>query len=357
MARSEASKGGSLTSLDLLDIERMLARSPPLRYTHAMGILDAASTRLDASEIDKTANLAQSLVDNIAIAYVGKPDAVELLVIALLADGHVLIEDMPGIGKTTLVKAVARSLDGWYSRIQFTPDLEPADITGAYHFSQKSQSFVFRNGPLVANILLADEINRAAPRTQSALLEAMQERQYTVDGETRFLPSPFMVCATQNPIERQGTFPLPEAQLDRFLLCISPGYPGVEDEDELLRRYQLHDALYGLETVATAEAVADAQKVVRQIEVASTVRRRLLDLVRATRTHPEITLGASPRATMELYRATQARAAINGRACATIEDVRRLASAVLAHRVHVAVGAPPAPVLIASLAEQFLAAE
>lgn len=322
-----------------------------------MARLDTAATapaQPAQPEIDGVATLARALIDNVARAYVGKAEAVELVVVALLADGHLLIEDLPGVGKTTLVKAVARSIDGWYSRIQFTPDLEPADITGAYSFNQKSQTFIFRNGPLVANILLADEINRAAPRTQSALLEAMQERQYTVDGETRFLPTPFLVCATQNPIERQGTFPLPEAQLDRFLLRIHLGYPSAAEEDALLTRYQVHDALFGLSTVTTAEAIAAAQQTVRTMPVDAETRRYLLELVQATRSDARISLGASPRATMGLYRAAQAYAAIQGRTRVLPEDIHFLAPAVLAHRIHTVPGAPPPQTLIAELATHLL---
>lgn len=328
-----------------------------LRYTQRMATLDAAPTapaQPAQLDIDGVAGLARALIDNIALAYVGQTEAVELVVVALLADGHLLIEDLPGIGKTTLVKAMARSIDGWYSRIQFTPDLEPADITGAYSFNQKSQTFVFRNGPLVANILLADEINRAAPRTQSALLEAMQERQYTVDGETRFLPTPFLVCATQNPIERQGTFPLPEAQLDRFLLRIHLGYPSAADEDALLTRYQVHDALFGLSTVTTAEAIASGQQIVRKVVVDAETRRYLLDVVRATRNDARVSLGASPRATMALYRAAQAFAAMQGRMRVLPADVCYLARAVLSHRIHTVPGAPPPATLIAELAAQWL---
>ena len=278
---------------------------------------------------------AHSEQHTVAQVIVGKQDAVELMLIALLCDGHILLEDVPGIGKTTLAKALARSVDCTFSRVQFTPDLLPSDVTGINYFNQKRQEFEFRPGPIFHQIVLGDEINRATPRTQSSLLEAMQERQVTVDGETYPLARPFMVVATQNPIELEGTFPLPEAQLDRFMLQIRLGYPSREEEDEILQRYEQSDPLGMLKPVATAETLLTLQEQARQTHISDDVRRYILDIVRSTREHALVELGVSPRGSLALYRASQALAALRGREFVIPSDVQHLCPAVLTHRIHI----------------------
>ncbi len=270
---------------------------------------------------------------NIEKVIVGKGESIELALVALLCEGHILIEDVPGIGKTTLAKAVARSLGCTFRRIQFTPDLLPSDITGISFFNQKTQEFEFRPGPVLTQILLADEINRATPRTQSALLEAMQERQITVDGETMPLPRPFLVLATQNPIELEGTFPLPEAQIDRFLLKIKLGYPSEDDENAILLRFERDDPLTTLAPVVESPVLLALQDEVRTIHVDEAVRQYIVQVARATRQNAALELGASPRATLALYKTAQALAAIRGRAFVIPDDVKYLAPAVLAHRL------------------------
>jgi MoxR-like ATPase len=276
---------------------------------------------------------ARQIVDNVANVIVGKDEAIELCLVALLCEGHVLMEDVPGIGKTTLVKALARSTGCTFKRIQFTPDLLPSDVTGILFFNQKTQEFEFRPGPIISQIVLADEINRATPRTQSALLEAMQERTVTVDVDTLRLPRPFMVLATQNPIELEGTFPLPEAQVDRFLMRIALGYPTRAEEEEILIRYEREDPLEGLEPVISAEELATMQEQVRQVLVEPSVRAYIVDVVRATREHDAVELGVSPRGTLALYRTAQALAAVRGRGFVVPDDVKYLAPAVLTHRL------------------------
>jgi MoxR-like ATPase len=276
---------------------------------------------------------AARIAQNVGRVIVGKVEVVELLLVAVLVEGHVLAEDVPGTGKTTLVKALARSLGCTFRRIQFTPDLLPSDITGLYYFDQKAGEFVFRPGPIMAQVVLADEINRATPRTQSALLEAMEERQVTVEGETKPLPRPFLVLATQNPVELEGTFPLPEAQLDRFLLRVALGYPEEAEEHEILLRHAATSPLATLEPVTTAEEIAELQAAAHTVHVGDAVRDYLVRLVRATRAHGLIELGASPRATLALYRSAQALAAIRGRDFVLPDDVKRLAGPVLAHRL------------------------
>jgi MoxR-like ATPase len=278
---------------------------------------------------------AQAVQSNIARVVIGKAEVTELLLAALLVEGHVLLEDVPGIGKTTLVKALARSLAATCSRIQFTPDLLPSDVTGLNYYNQKQQEFQFRPGPIFAQLVLGDEINRATPRTQSSLLEAMQERQVTLDGETYLLPRPFLVIATQNPIELEGTFPLPEAQLDRFLMLLKLGYPDEAEEEEILLRYEQADPLAGLECVATVDDLLDLQQRVRQVHVSADVRHYVVRMVRATREHPSVELGVSPRGTLALYRTSQALAALRGRDYVIPSDVQRLCSPVLTHRVHI----------------------
>ncbi|MCB0046166.1 MAG: MoxR family ATPase [Caldilineaceae bacterium] len=272
---------------------------------------------------------------NVAQVIIGKDHVVDLMLVALLCDGHVLLEDVPGIGKTTLAKALARSLDCSFARIQFTPDLLPSDVTGINFFNQRAQEFEFRPGPVFSQILLADEINRATPRTQSSLLEAMQEHQITLDGTTTRLSRPFLVIATQNPIELEGTFPLPEAQLDRFLLQLSLGYPSMEEEEEILLRYRREDPLDELKPVADAATIRALQTDVRDIRVSEPVRRYILDVVRGTREHESVELGVSPRGSLALYRAGQALAALHGRDYVIPSDVQHLCPALLTHRIHI----------------------
>jgi MoxR-like ATPase len=273
------------------------------------------------------------VIANVERVIVGKRDVIELTLVALLCEGHILIEDVPGTGKTTLAKAIARSLACSFQRIQFTPDLLPSDVTGVYFFNQKAQEFEFRPGPIMAQVVLADEINRATPRTQAALLEAMQERQISVDLDTRLLPRPFLVLATQNPIELEGTFPLPEAQVDRFLMKIKLGYPSEEDENEILLRYEREDPLETLEPVLASEALLDLQQQVCVVKVEQSVRQYLVRVARTTREHPAVDLGVSPRGTLALYKTAQALAALRGRDYVIPDDVKHLAPSVLTHRI------------------------
>jgi len=271
--------------------------------------------------------------DNIQKVIVGKREVIELTMVALLCEGHILIEDVPGIGKTMLAKAIARSIGCAFRRIQFTPDLLPSDVTGISFFNQKRQEFEFRPGPIMAQVVLADEINRATPRTQSALLEAMQEHQLTIDGETYSLPRPFMVLATQNPIELEGTFPLPEAQIDRFLIQLGLGYPSEEEENDILLRFEREDPLETLSPVVDEAVLLEMQREVRTIRVEESVRRYIVQVTRSTREHPAVELGVSPRGTLSLYKTAQALAAIEGREYVIPDDVKRLAPYVLTHRI------------------------
>jgi len=284
-------------------------------------------------EFDSIKQVVQVLRDQIGQVIVGKAGAVELMVVALFCEGHVLLEDVPGIGKTTLAKTLARSLGCSFRRIQFTPDVLPSDITGVNVFNQKTGEFEYRTGPIHAQIVLADEINRAGPRTQSALLEAMEERQVTVDGETRALPYPFLVLATQNPVELEGTFPLPEAQLDRFLLRVAIGYPDREEERAILHRFRTGNPLADLQPLLSTDAIHAANQLCRQVFVHTAIEDYLLDLVRASRSSPAIELGVSPRGTMALYRASQALALVRGRSFVLPDDVKQLAIPVLTHRL------------------------
>lgn len=277
--------------------------------------------------------IATRLRQNIQKVIVGKDEVIDLALIAMLTNGHLLLEDVPGTGKTTLAKTIAASLGCTFHRVQFTPDLLPSDVTGIYFYNQKEQLFEFRPGPIFAQILLADEINRATPRTQSALLEAMQERQVTVDIATHALPRPFLVLATQNPIELEGTFPLPEAQLDRFLMKIAIGYPSASEENDLLLRFEQQDPLDTLEKVVEPEEIMTMQTDVRAVRVEESVRHYVVNICRATRSHEDIDLGASPRATMALYHTGKARAAIHGRDFVIPDDVKQLAPYVLTHRL------------------------
>ena len=276
---------------------------------------------------------AQSLQQNIEKVIVGKASVVELLTVALLTPGHVLIEDVPGLAKTMLAKSLAKSLGCTFQRVQFTPDLLPSDITGVSIFNQKSQEFEYRAGPLMSQIILADEINRAGPRTQSALLEAMEERQITVDGMTRSVPQPFLVVATQNPIELEGTFPLPEAQLDRFLLRVSIGYPEAEEEREVLRRFREIDPLDDLQPVVSGAEIVALSKACRQVYISPAIETYILAVVRATRNNPALSLGASPRGSLALARTAQVLAALRGRAFVIPDDVQLLSVPTLAHRL------------------------
>ncbi|MDE2902511.1 MAG: MoxR family ATPase [Chloroflexota bacterium] len=277
--------------------------------------------------------VANQIIDNVATVIVGKRDAIELAVVALLSDGHILIEDVPGVGKTTLAKAISRSVGLSFKRVQFTPDLLPSDVTGVTIFNQKTSEFEFREGPVMAQIVLADEVNRATPKTQSALLEAMEERQVTVDGETYVLPEPFLVLATQNPIEYEGTFPLPEAQLDRFLMRVNLGYPDRQDELRVLATRQREQPIDDIQQVVTLEEVFAAQEAVKDVYVDPLVSSYIVDVARATREHADVYLGASPRGSLGLFRAGQALAAISGRDYVVPDDVKRLAESVLSHRV------------------------
>jgi MoxR-like ATPase len=285
---------------------------------------------IDVNQVEQTARRVKA---NVARVIVGKDETIELLLVALFCEGHVLLEDVPGIGKTMLAKALAKSLGGSFQRIQFTPDLLPSDITGVSVFNQKSGQFEYRAGPLHAQIILADEINRAGPRTQAALLEAMEERQVTVDGITHALPRPFLVLATQNPVELEGTFPLPEAQVDRFLMRVALGYPNEDDERAILRRFRETNPLDTLAPVVRADEILALQKIARQVFVHPAVEEYIVRVARATRGDKAIQLGASPRGSLALYHTAQALAAIQGRAFVLPDDVKRLLQPVLEHRL------------------------
>jgi MoxR-like ATPase len=278
-------------------------------------------------------SLCKRIVENISRVIVGKNQSIELLLVALLADGHVLIEDIPGLGKTLIAKSLAKSIGGSFRRVQFTPDLLPSDITGFNVYNQQIGQFTFQPGPVMTNILLADEINRTIPRTQSSLLESMEERQVTVDGKTYPLPYPFFVMATQNPIELEGTFPLPEAQLDRFLLKVRLGYPDKEEEIAILERFQEKDPLLELEAVANPGQIVELQHSRKRIRISTPVKEYITNIVRATRNNTSLWLGASPRGSLGLMRAGQALAALREREYVLPDDIKSLAVPVLTHRL------------------------
>lgn len=290
----------------------------------------AKKTRVDMYPVKEAAD---RMISNVSKVIVGKKEAVELVLTAILCEGHVLIEDVPGIGKTMLAKAVAKSLGCSFMRIQATPDLLPSDVTGIHYFNQKTSEFQFRPGPIMANIILVDEINRATPRTQSCLLECMQEQQVTIDLETIPLPRPFLVIATQNPVELEGTFPLPEAQLDRFLLRVNLGYPSEDEEGAILSRFEKENPLDSLTSVIVAKELLELQKRCRQVYVEGSVREYATAITRATRSHDSIRLGASPRASLGLHLASQALAAVRGRDYVVPDDIKHLAVPTLAHRL------------------------
>ena len=288
---------------------------------------------VEDTTLTMTKSIADKIVTNVEKVIVGKNTEVELALIALICRGHALIEDVPGVGKTMLAKSLARSLGCSFKRIQFTPDLLPTDITGVSVYNQKSGDFVFRPGPIIAQVVLADEINRATPKTQSALLEAMEERQITTDGITHMMPEPFLVLATQNPIEYEGTFPLPEAQLDRFLLRISLGYPTQEDEIRIIEMQQRAHPVDTLGQVVDAAEVLKLQDAVKDTHVDDLIKQYIVSIASATRSHEAVSLGASPRGSLGLFRAAQARAMLKDRDYVTPDDVKALAGPVLSHRV------------------------
>ena|SRR5487761_1968691 len=293
----------------------------------------APSATSSAQAIARVGEFAQRVRANVGRVIVGKEDVIDLLIVAMLSEGHVLIEDVPGMGKTIMARALARSISASFARVQGTPDLLPADILGVSYYNQRQGEFEFRRGPIFSNIALVDEINRATPRTQSALLEAMQERQVTVDGETMPLGAPFLVIATQNPIELEGTFPLPEAQLDRFLLRLRVTYPTLDEELAMLYRFKDAQPLDTLQPVISGEELVALLPVVRSVRMSEPVARYLLAIIRATRDYPTMRLGASPRASLALFRAAQARAAMQGRDAVKPDDIKKLAVPALAHRL------------------------
>jgi MoxR-like ATPase len=298
--------------------------------------------------------VAERIIENVSQVIIGKRNEIRLTVLGLLCHGHILIEDVPGVGKTMMARALARSIGAAFSRIQFTPDMLPSDVTGVSVFNQSTREFEFRPGPIMSQIVLTDEINRATPKTQSALLEAMEERQITVDGHTYTLDEPFLVIATQNPIEYEGTFPLPEAQLDRFMLRIRLGYPTPQEEIAMLDSQQYQHPLGNIRQVVTVEELLAAQRAVRDIYLNHDVKKYIVDLVTMSRQHQDVYLGASPRGALALYRTAQARAAIIGREFVIPDDVKALAEATLAHRIIVGPNARIKDISASSIVQNIL---
>ncbi len=284
-------------------------------------------------ELQDISVLGKRIKDNVSKVIVGKEDIIDLSLICIITGGHMLLEDVPGTGKTVMAKALAASLDCSFHRIQFTPDLLPSDITGINFYNQKESAFTFRPGPIFSNIVLADEINRATPRTQSAMLECMEERQVTIDGETTALANPFLVIATQNPVEIQGTFPLPEAQLDRFLIKTAMGYPDNEDGMNILKRFKQSNPLSELKPVASAQQLMEASMIYNKTEVSEDLLAYIIAIAEASRKHHEVYLGVSPRGTLSLLKAVQVRALLSGRTFVTPDDIKAMAVPVLSHRI------------------------
>ncbi len=306
---------------------------PGAKDEGALSVPSDDPTQLDDQTAQKFATAFSAIASNIATVVRGRPRVIESVLLCLVAGGHILIEDVPGVGKTTVAKALSRTLDANLGRIQFTPDLLPADVTGISIWNRSDSTFEFRPGPIFAGLVLADEINRASPKTQSALLEAMAEGQVTVDGQTHLLPRPFMVLATQNPIEQEGTYPLPESQLDRFLMRISVGYPEREDELAILETHQSDTVLAEVKAVASVRDISAMAAIVNRVRIAPELRSYLVDLAEATRRHHAIALGMSPRATLSLQRVSRARAASQGRSFVIDDDIKAVATEVISHRL------------------------
>jgi len=285
------------------------------------------------SSLNEVNNFYEKLLVNLEKVIIGKKDIIDLVIISLLSQGHLLIDDVPGVGKTMLAKSLAKSLGCSFNRIQFTPDMLPSDVTGVSIFNQNTKDFEFRPGPIISQIVLADEINRATPKTQSALLESMEEKQVTVDGITHTIPNPFMVLATQNPIEYEGTFPLPEAQLDRFIMRVRIGYPSFANEIQILDLQQIKHPIEDISTVVSSSEIIQMQNSIKHVFVSDAVKRYIVELTRATRDHNDVYLGASPRGSLSLYRVSQAKAATMGRDFVLPDDVKSLAKFVLGHRL------------------------
>jgi MoxR-like ATPase len=309
-----------------------------------------------ARSVEIVQQVAERIAHSVSQVIVGKRNEVRLTVLGLLSQGHILIEDIPGVGKTMMAKALARSIGCTFSRIQFTPDMLPSDVTGVSLFNQKTREFEFRAGPIMAQIVLADEINRATPKTQAALLEAMEERQVTVDGVTYALQEPFLLLATQNPIEYEGTFPLPEAQLDRFMLRIQLGYPAPNEEMTVLTSQQYEHPLLNTYQVVSVQELLAGQQAVREVYAADEIKRYIIDLVTATRQHPDVYLGSSPRGSLALFRTSQARAAMAGRDYIIPDDVKALAEVTLAHRIIVGPAARIKDISSRTIVQDILAA-
>ncbi|NBI05680.1 AAA family ATPase [Senegalia massiliensis] len=284
-------------------------------------------------EIERIKNMTDNIKENVQKVIVGKDEIIENIIIAILCRGHILLEDVPGLGKTLLARTIAKSIDSNFSRIQFTPDLLPTDITGINYFNQKTSEFMFKKGPLMNNLVLADEINRATPRTQSSLLEAMEENQLTIDGETHLLGQPFFVIATQNPVENSGTYPLPEAQLDRFFMKLSIGYPNFEEELKILKRFKSKSPFTNIKAVVDSQDILKARKLFEKVKVDDDLINYILELVRNTRTHDDIKLGISPRGAQALFKGSQARAAIQGRDFVIPDDIKKIIKEVFRHRI------------------------